>query len=189
MSSPPRDHAVAFGALRAPLSYLLMKKILTIAAVMLAALLTAPAVSAQLPNVNVKDTKGKTVNVAKLSNNGKPIIISFFATWCKPCLRELKAISELYPDWVDETGVKMYIVSIDDAQNTSKVKPFVDAEGWEYEVLLDANSDFFRAMGLQSVPHVLILDGNGKVAYTHSGYTDGSETQLIDIVRKLNAKK
>ena len=117
------------------------------------------------------------------------MIISFFATWCKPCLRELHAIADLYPDWKDETGVKMYIVSIDDAQNTSKVKPLVDAEGWEYEVLLDANSDFFRAMGLQSVPHIMVIDGNGKVAYTHSGYTDGSENQLIEIVRKLNAKK
>ena len=85
--------------------------------------------------------------------------------------------------------MKMYIVSIDDAQNTSKVKPFVDAEGWDYEVLLDANSDFFRAMGLQSVPHILVVDGKGKIAYTHSGYTDGSEDQLIEIIRNLNSDK
>lgn len=166
-----------------------MKKLLLAGLTALVTLLSASSVSAQLPNVNVKDTKGKTVNVAKLNNNGKPFVISFFATWCKPCLRELHAIAELYPDWQEETGMKMYIVSIDDAQNTSKVKPFVDAEGWEYEVLLDANSDFFRALGLQSVPHILVVDGNGKIAYTHSGYTDGSETQLIDIIRKLNSKK
>ncbi|MDE5568676.1 MAG: TlpA family protein disulfide reductase [Muribaculaceae bacterium] len=166
-----------------------MKKLLIAGFTALFALLAAPAVSAQLPNVNVKDTKGKTVNVAKLNNNGKPFVISFFATWCKPCLRELHAIADLYPDWQEETGMKMYIVSIDDAQNTSKVKPFVDAEGWDYEVLLDANSDFFRAMGLQSVPHVLVVDGNGKIAYTHSGYTDGAETELIKVIRKLNSKK
>lgn len=141
---------------------------------------------AQLPHVQVKDTKGKSVNVASLSNGGKPFVISFFATWCKPCLRELRAIAEVYDDWRDETGMKMFVVSIDDAQNTSKVKPLADAEGWEYDVLLDANSDFFRAMGLQTVPHVLVVDGDGKVVYTHSGYTDGSETQLIDIIRKLN---
>lgn len=166
-----------------------MKKFLSIALFLLTVFVAAPNMAAQLPNVNVKDTKGKTVNVAKLSNGGKPFVISFFATWCKPCLRELRAIAELYPDWQEETGMKMYIVSIDDAQNTSKVKPFVDGEGWEYEVLLDANSDFFRAMGLQSVPHIMVVDGKGKVAYTHSGYTDGSETQLIEIIRKLNKKK
>lgn len=188
MSSPPRNHAVAFGALRAPLSYLLMKKILTIAAVMLAALLTAPAVSAQLPNVNVKDTKGKTVNVAKLSNNGKPIIISFFATWCKPCMRELKAIAEVYPDWQDETGVKMYVISIDDAQNLSKVRPLVDSEGWEYEVLLDTNNDLFRALGIQAVPHVLVFDGEGRMIMNHSGYTDGAESEIIETIRKSQSR-
>lgn len=166
-----------------------MKKLLTVAIIMLVAIMAAPGISAQLPNVNIKDTKGNTVNVADLNNDGKPFIISFFATWCKPCMRELHAIDELYPDWVDETGMKMIIVSIDDAQNTSKVKPLVDAEGWEYEVLLDANSDFFRAMGLQSVPHLLIVDGNGKIAYTHSGYTDGSETELIEIIRNLTTEK
>lgn len=147
------------------------------------------AVSAQLPQVQVKDTKGRSVNAATLSNDGKPFVISFFATWCKPCLRELRAISEVYDDWRDETGMKLYIVSIDDAQNTSKVKPLVDAEGWDYDVLLDPNSDFFRAMGLQTVPHVMVVDGNGKIVHTHSGYTDGAETELIDIIRGLNQGK
>lgn len=166
-----------------------MKKVLSVIILSLTILLAAPSISAQLPNVTVKDTKGNAVNVAKLDNDGKPFVISFFATWCKPCLRELHAIAELYPDWQEETGMKMYIVSIDDAQNTSKVKPLVDAEGWEYEVLLDANSDFFRAMGLQSVPHVLVVDGSGKIVYNHSGYTDGSENELIKIIRNLNSKK
>lgn len=147
------------------------------------------SLSAQLPQVQVKDTKGRAVNAATLSNEGKPFVISFFATWCKPCLRELRAISEVYDDWRDETGMKLYLVSIDDAQNTSKVKPLVDAEGWDYDVLLDPNSDFFRAMGLQTVPHVMVVDGNGKIVHTHSGYTDGAETELIDIIRGLNKGK
>lgn len=79
--------------------------------------------AAQLPSVQVKDLSGKTIDTATLSNDGKPFAISFFATWCKPCQRELRAIAEVYPDWQDETGMKMYIVSIDEAQNVSKVKP------------------------------------------------------------------
>ncbi len=166
-----------------------MKKLFVTTILFILGIFAATDVCAQLPNVTVKDTKGNPVNVAELSNDGKPFVISFFATWCKPCHRELRAIADLYPDWQDETGMKMYIVSIDDAQNTSKVKPFVDAEGWEYEVLLDANSDFFRAMGLSTVPHVLVVDGEGNIAYNHSGYTDGSETELIKIIRNLNDKK
>ncbi len=147
------------------------------------------SVSAQLPAIQLKNIQGKTVNMAEISNDGNPVVISFFATWCKPCMRELKAIHEVYADWQDETGVKMYIVSIDDAQNSSKVRPLVDAEGWEYETLLDPNSEFFKALGLQAVPHVLVLDGKGNVVMSHSGYTDGSESQIIETIRNLGKTK
>ena len=144
---------------------------------------------AQLPSVTLKDINGKTVDTATLQNDGKPFIISFFATWCKPCNRELKAISEVYADWQDETGVKVIAISIDQAQSVAKVKPLVDGYGWEYEVLLDPNSDFKRAMGVNMIPAVFIIDGDGKIAESRSGYTDGSESHLIDKVRELIAKK
>lgn len=144
---------------------------------------------AQLPSVILKDINGKTVDTAQLKNDGKPFIISFFATWCKPCNRELKAISEVYADWQDETGVKVVTVSIDQAQNINKVKPMVDGNGWEYEVLLDPNSDFKRAMGVNMIPAVFIIDGNGKIADSRSGYTEGSEEHLIEKVRELLNKK
>lgn len=140
---------------------------------------------AQLPSVTLKDINGKTVDTATLSNDGKPFIIDFFATWCKPCNRELKAIHEVYPDWQEETGVKLIAVSIDQAQNINKVKPLVDANGWEYDVLLDPNGDFKRALGIQMIPYVLIVDGKGNIVYKHNGYTDGAEEELIEKVREL----
>lgn len=152
-------------------------------------LLVAAAVRAQLPSVQLKDLEGKTVDTSKLSNDGKPFVISFFATWCKPCNRELKAISEQYADWQDETGMKVIAVSIDQAQNINKVKPLVDGEGWEYEVLLDPNSEFRRAMGVQMIPHVFIIDGKGNIAESRSGYTEGAEGHLIEKIRELIAGK
>ena len=145
-------------------------------------------VHAQLPSVTLKTMDGKSVNTSTLSNGGKPFIISFFATWCKPCNRELDAIAEVYEDWQKETGVKVIAVSIDQAQNIKKVKPLVENHGWEYEVLLDPNSDFKRALGIQIIPYVVIVDGKGNIVYKHNGYTDGSESELIEKVRELIKK-
>lgn len=158
-----------------------MRKLLFLAA-MLAFVNTAIA---QLPSVTLKDINGKTINTAELKNNGKPFIIDFFATWCKPCNRELDAIAEVYDEWKEETGVKIFAVSIDVAQNMNKVKPLVDNHGWEYDVLLDPNSDFKRALGIQMIPYVLIVDGKGNIVYKHNGYTDGAENELIEKVREL----
>ena len=140
---------------------------------------------AQLPAVTLKTMNGVEVRTDTLSNGGKPFIIDFFATWCKPCNRELDAISEVYEEWQEETGVKIIAISIDQAQNINKVKPLVSNHGWEYEVLLDPNSDFKRALGCQMIPYTIIVDGKGEIVYKHNGYTDGAETELIEKVREL----
>lgn len=152
---------------------------------LMAAILAIPAMFAELPSVQLKDVNGNTVNTAELSNDGKPMVISFWATWCKPCKRELKAIHEVYPDWQDETGVKLIAVSIDEAQNVQKVKPLVDGMGWEYDVLLDPNGEFKRQMGVTDVPHAFIVDGQGNVVWSHKGYVDGGEEEIIEVLRGL----
>lgn len=161
-------------------------KVLKVIFTALAVILSAVSADAALPSVKLKNLKGKTVDMAQLKNNGKPMIISFFASWCKPCKRELNAINEVYPDWVDETGVKLVAISVDKAQDASKVKSYVDSEGWEYEILLDPNSDFMRAMGIQQIPHLLIIDGTGKIVESRSGYTDGSEGHIIKKLREIS---
>ena len=143
---------------------------------------------AQLPAVTLKTMDGTEVRTDTLANDGKPFIIDFFATWCKPCNRELDAISEVYEEWQEETGVKIIAVSIDQAQNINKVKPLVSNHGWEYEVLLDPNGDFKRALGCQMIPYTIIVDGKGDIVYKHNGYTDGAETELIEKVRELQKK-
>lgn len=159
-----------------------MKKTFFLGILMFLAVATALA---QIPSVKLKDINGKTIDTAKLSNEGRPFVISFFATWCHPCLRELTAVNEVYADWQDETGVKVIAVSIDQAQDAGKVKPLVDGKGFEYEVLLDVNGDFKRAMGVSNIPHVFLFDGTGKKVYSHIGYKDGDEATLYREIKAL----
>lgn len=138
-----------------------------------------------LPTINVKGLDGKTISTGDFANDGKPIIISFWATWCKPCIQELLTISEEYDEWVKETGVKLIAISIDDARNAPKVAPFVQGKGWEYEVYIDENSDFKRAMSVNNVPHTFLLNGKNEIVWNHNSYTPGDEEELHELVKKL----
>ena len=140
----------------------------------------------QLPNINLKDVNGVTKNLSKFSNNGNPIIISFWATWCKPCKAELNTIAEEYDDWTDETGVKLIAVSIDDARSSTRVEPYINAQGWEYLVLLDPNGDLKRAMNVNNVPHTFLVDGNGKIVWDHNNYSPGDEEELYEELVKIS---
>jgi peroxiredoxin len=141
----------------------------------------------KVPSIDLRTAEGEPFNTADISNDGKPIILSFWALWCKPCIKELNTIADEYYDWQEETGVKLIAVSIDDARSSSKVKPFADGNDWDYEILLDANGDFKRAMNVNMIPHTFILDGDGNVVWQHTSFSEGGELQLINNVRKVIA--
>ncbi|KWW29123.1 MAG: thiol-disulfide isomerase-like thioredoxin [bacterium P3] len=144
------------------------------------------AQNAKLPaNVNLKTLDGGAVTSAALENGDKPCIISFWATWCHPCNRELAAIKEVYEDWQDETGVKLIAISVDDARSAGKVRPHVEGHDWPYEVYIDENQDLKRAMNVVNIPHVFIVK-NGEIVWQHTGYTPGSEEEIIEEVRRLS---
>lgn len=138
-----------------------------------------------LPKVDLKTMDNTSTSTAAFDNDGKPIVISFWATWCKPCVKELNTIAEEYEDWVEETGVKIIAVSIDDSRNMSKVKPKVNAEMWEYEIYCDPNRDFARAMGVSSVPHTFLLNADKEIIWQHKGYVDGDEIELYEKIEEL----
>lgn len=142
----------------------------------------------KIPQIKIKDINGKTMNMADLSNDGKPIIIDFWATWCKPCIQELTSMAEVYKKWQKETGVKIVAVSIDDSRNSRKVAPFVNGRGWDYEVYLDENSEFKRAMNVNNPPHTFLVNGKGEIVWEHNGYAQGDENELYKELKKLTGK-
>tara|TARA_B110000483_G_C18093301_1_gene502850 strand:+ start:624 stop:1118 length:495 start_codon:yes stop_codon:yes gene_type:complete len=162
-----------------------MKKLfLTIIAI---ALLSTISISQNrtLPSVDVKTLDGSSINITALENNGKPIVISFWATWCKPCKKELNTIAEVYEDWQVETGVKLVAISIDDTRSMAKVAPYVNASDWDYEVYLDPNGDLKRAMGVSTVPHTFLLNSKKEIVWQHKGYIDGDEDELLEQIEKI----
>jgi len=141
----------------------------------------------KLPSIIVKSMDGKSLNTEDLSNDGKPFIITFWATWCKPCIKEHDAINDVYEDWVDETGVKLFAISIDNARSSKRVLPTINGKGWEFDILLDENGDLKRAMNVNVPPHTFIVNGEGLIVWQHVGYLDGDEEEYIEIIEKINA--
>lgn len=139
----------------------------------------------QIPKVELKDLNGKMVDVSSLDNDGKPIVISFWATWCKPCAKELDAIMEVYEEWQEETGVELYAVSIDDSRAVRRVGPYANGKGWEYNILLDTNGDLKRALNVGAIPHTFLLDGKGNIVWEHTSYQDGDEEELYEEIETL----
>ncbi len=143
----------------------------------------------ELPSIDIKTLTGETFNTSDIKNPDGPIFLSFWATWCKPCIKELIAVDENYVDWQDELGLKVYAVSIDDTKSMSRVAPFVNGRAWEFEILLDPNSDFKRAMNVVNVPHSFILDKNGKIIWQHNSYSPGDEEEIYKILKESANKE
>ena len=119
-----------------------------------------------IPSVDIRTINGTVFNTSGISNEDKPIVISFWATWCKPCVKEL-------------------IISIDDTKSMARVKPFVNVKEWDFEVYLDPNGDFKRAMNVGNVPHTFLLNGNMEIVSQHTTYAEGDEDDLFEEIQEL----
>jgi cytochrome c biogenesis protein CcmG/thiol:disulfide interchange protein DsbE len=138
-----------------------------------------------LPSVVVKKMDGTEVNIQEYAKTGKITIISFWATWCGPCIKELNNILDVYEEWQKKYGCELVAVTIDDSRNVPKVQPTVNAFGWPYTILLDMNKDLARAMNVNNPPQTVLIDQKGNIVYVHNGYAEGNEYELEAEMKKL----
>lgn len=136
-----------------------------------------------IPTISLTDLNGKIVNVQNEISNDKITILSFWATWCVPCINELDAISDVYEDWQEETNMELIAISVDDARTQKRIRPMINGKEWPYKILLDKNQKLKRALNISTIPQTIILKG-GKIIYIHSGYSPGVEDELYEIIKK-----
>jgi len=146
---------------------------------------TAFAQNKTLPSANVKTLEGQSFNVQELGKTGKITVISFWATWCSPCKKELDAIKDYYPDWKKDYDMELVAVSVDDTRTAAKIPAMVKEKGWEYRILHDSNKEFQQTANVASVPHTLLLDAAGNIVYEHVGYAPGDELELEEKIKEL----
>ncbi len=132
------------------------------------------------PDFTLENLDGDEVELNQEVGDG-PILLSFWATWCKPCLEELNEYKKIYSEYKDK-GFKMFAISTDDENSVAKVKPFVKSKGYNFPVLLDTNSDAVRLYYAQSIPYSVILDKKGMIIYSHLGYMKGDEVKVKQII-------
>ncbi|MFO8086316.1 MAG: TlpA disulfide reductase family protein [Bacteroidales bacterium] len=162
-------------------------KYLLITAISVLISLSGYSQTKKLPSVDVKTAQGETIDISQIDNEGNPIIISLWATWCKPCINELNTISEVYPDWQEETGVKLVAISVDDSRSNHKVMPMVNSNYWDYDIYMDPNQNLKRALNVNMIPQTFLLNGDKEIVWQHTSFSEGSELELIELVRKVKA--
>ncbi|MBW7869884.1 MAG: TlpA family protein disulfide reductase [Flavobacteriia bacterium] len=136
----------------------------------------------RFPDMILSDLDGNKVDIKALSQDG-PVAISFWATWCGPCMLELNAINEVIDDWVEETGVKFYAISIDDSKTVNRVRPMVNGKGWDFNILLDTNNELKRMLNFSTPPFSLVVK-NGEIVYQHLGYQPGAEDEFFEKIKE-----
>lgn len=139
-----------------------------------------------LPPVVIRTPDGREANAAFLGNGDKPYVVSFWASWCRPCLQELQAIGDIYDDWLSH-GFKLIAISADDARTKASVLPMIHGRGWDFEFYLDENGDLRRALGVNQIPHTFVFSADGKVVYQHTGFIQGMEFDLFEKMIELSS--
>jgi cytochrome c biogenesis protein CcmG, thiol:disulfide interchange protein DsbE len=142
----------------------------------------------KFPSANLKTLDGQVVNVKDFIGNGKPTIVSFWASWCSPCKRELDAFTELYPDWSTKYNVNFVAITVDDSRGLAKVPGIVKSKAWPFTVLADTNQELQQALSFQTIPETLLVDAEGNIVYEHNGYNAGDEFELEAKLKLLTGK-
>jgi cytochrome c biogenesis protein CcmG, thiol:disulfide interchange protein DsbE len=130
---------------------------------------------------------GEQTTVAKLGQ-GKVTVVSFWATWCVPCKKEMQAMQPVY-ERLKGQGLEYIAVSVDNTKTMSRVGSYISSKGYTFPVLLDPNQDLFKSLNGTDVPFTLLFNADGSFHSRHEGYLEGDEAKMeTELVKMLAAK-
>ena len=136
--------------------------------------------------IKLQTLDGKTVTPASWVDGKTPFVVSFWFASCKYCFEEMDSVSERFEEWSGEVPFRFIGVCTDDARGLAKAKALCRSRGWDdFQFYFDTNKEYMRAMNVVTMPHLLLFDKDGKLVYTHIGYTPGDENLLWKEIRKL----
>jgi peroxiredoxin len=135
-----------------------------------------------LPNID-----GKEVKLADLLARG-PVIIDFWATWCKPCIKGFPALQQIHEKYKAQ-GLTVIAVSVDSPKSRSRVSPFISSQKYTFEVLLDIEGKVAQKYNAVAIPRTVLINPKGEIIYTAVGYRPTNEEQLDEAVQSVLPKK
>lgn len=106
---------------------------------------------------------------------GKVVLLSFWATWCGPCIMEMPELIELAEEYADR-GVVLYAVNGGESPGT--IRQFLERRPWKVAIVLDEEGRHSRAYRVSGIPHLVMLDRNGVLRKTHVGYDPEGQSTL-----------
>ncbi|RJE75000.1 TlpA disulfide reductase family protein [Reichenbachiella sp. MSK19-1] len=133
--------------------------------------------------IELKEINGEYYTLDDLKGS-ELTVVDFWATWCKPCVKSIPKLVELSHQYEKEE-VAFVGINVDSPRNLAKVRPFSKSLKIDYPVLLDTDQALYNELLVSVLPTVLILDSEGKVLFTHEGYTHGDEEYLKEKINEL----
>ena len=151
-----------------------------IAVLLLAA--AAWAIGELAVDFSLQDLQGRTHRLSE--QKGKVVLLSFWMTWCAPCKVEIPHLARLYGQYKDK-GFEVWGITADAPSDLPKVRSLVRAYGMTYPVLLDQDSRVNALYNPRSdYPLSILVDREGRLAWTHVGFQPGDEVELENQIKK-----